>query len=147
MKSFFIYLILIIVINSFSLLIGLDYLYSNPSKFKEKKSDKKIEIFCSKIDPENIYCRKQAELKLKRLELKSLIYKDFEKFCQINRDNKYCMTKKIPSIFVLCTTILAYTNSCKDWQSLKQQELENKGFLYEEIATFCKKFPTHAFCK
>lgn len=124
-----------------------DTLFSSPSQPKIQKSEKAIEIFCSKIDPDNLHCQKRTELKLKRLELKSLIYKEFEKFCKANPQNKYCLQKKLPNIFVICNFLFSHSPHCQEWQALKQQELENKNFLYEEIEKFCKAFPKHSFCK
>lgn len=144
MKRRFLYFLFL---GLFLFFISVDFLFSSSLKKEKRRSDKDIELFCSKINPENPYCLKRGELKVRRLELKSLIYKDFERFCQINKENKYCYSKKLPSIFTLCTSILSYTSNCKEWQYLKQQELENKAFLYEEIEKFCQKFPNHSLCK
>lgn len=122
-------------------------LISWPSQPKTQNSQKRIDIFCSKIDPKNLYCQKRMELKLKRLELRSLIYKDYEKFCQGNPQNKYCLRGKLSNIFIICNSLFPQSLYCQEWQALNQQELENKGFLYEEIEKFCKTFPKHSFCK
>jgi len=139
--------------NSFLLLGLLVFLflcfgfYLSFGKTEKIKASKKIEIFCSKIDPENFYCQKRRELKIRRLELNSLIYQDFQNFCKINPIHKLCLSKKLPSPYTLCRTVLAYTNNCREWEKIKQAELENKGFLSEEIENFCKKNASHFFCK
>ncbi len=142
-RGFFIIFCLLV----FLLFYGDHTLYSSLSQAKTQRSDKKIETFCSKIDPDNPYCKKRAELKLRRLELKSLIYKDLEKFCQNNPKHKFCLRGKLPTVFVLCDSLFSQSPYCQEWQSLKQQELENKGFLFEEIERFCKTFPKHSLCK
>jgi len=124
-----------------------ELLFSGSAKKEKLKSDQAIDYFCSKIDPGNPFCQKRMEVKLRRLELKSLIYQDFESFCKINPINKFCLTKKVPSIYTLCNNILAYTSHCREWQELKQAELENKGLLSEEIERFCRRFPQNHLCK
>ena len=118
----------------------------NPTKTKIRTSSE-INLFCSKIQPENNYCEKWWDTQKKLLELKSHLYLSIKKYCESQPKDPFCQMKNKTDINTYCNKIKPEDEICKQWQILKQMELETKGFLSEEIKIFCLQNPTHPFCK
>ncbi|BAU22975.1 hypothetical protein THC_0581 [Caldimicrobium thiodismutans] len=111
------------------------------------KSERDINTYCTKISSSSPLCQRWFEIRQKRLEVKSLIYKDIKDFCSKNPKEKFCQKSFRSNLFLFCTKILPQNPNCQLWQELKQAELETKGLLSEEISQFCRKYPENSFCK
>lgn len=111
------------------------------------KSERDLNTYCTKLSTSNPICQRWFEIKQKRLEVKSLIYKDIKDFCSKNSKEKFCQKSSKSNLFLFCTKILPQNPNCQLWQELKQAELETKGLLSEEISRFCQKYPENSFCK
>ncbi|MFN3407027.1 MAG: hypothetical protein ACK40E_04785 [Caldimicrobium sp.] len=111
------------------------------------RSQAEINLFCRQIQPNNPYCPKWLETQQKLLELKEVLYGAITKYCEKHKDSKFCKEKTRRDISNFCSRIETENDYCKQWQTLKQLELETKGFLIEEIQNFCQENPLHQFCK
>lgn len=138
-------LTLCLILLAASLNFGNIFAYN--SKKTKIKSHSEINLFCRKIQPERGYCVIWWETQQKLLELKDLIYQKIKKFCEENPKNKFCKERKKTDIPTFCSKVMLEDETCKEWQSLKQRELEIKGKLSDEIKNFCAQNPFHNFCR
>lgn len=111
------------------------------------KTDTEINLYCSKVEPQNPSCLRWAEIVQRRLELESILFNDIKNFCKDNPQNPYCRKTGKISIFTFCAQLVPENNNCLIWQSIKQAELEVKGRLSEEIRNFCQRNQNHILCK
>ncbi|MFN3567431.1 MAG: hypothetical protein ACK4UR_00780 [Caldimicrobium sp.] len=137
-KLFFFITLLVLVCFAF---------YSVHGKKVQIMSQAKINLFCRQIQPNNLYCPKWLETQQKLLQLKDFLYAEIIKYCESHKDSKFCKEKNKRDISTFCNRIDTENEYCQQWQTLKQLELETKGFLLEEIQNFCQKNPLHQFCK
>ncbi|MFN3505611.1 MAG: hypothetical protein ACK4Y7_05340 [Caldimicrobium sp.] len=139
MKKFGLYIILIIF-----LFLPFSIVYGKKIKIK---SITEINFFCRQVQPNNPYCPKWLETQQKLLQLKDFLYKEINKYCEKHKENKFCKEKARRDFSTFCSRIEPENDFCKEWQNLKQLELETKGFLLEKIQNFCQENPLHQFCK
>lgn len=111
------------------------------------KAQRDLNLFCTNISPSNPVCQRWFEIKQKRLEVKSLIYRDIKSYCDKNPKERVCKGSSRYDILTFCTKILLQNPHCQLWQDLKQAELETKGLLSDEIKRFCQSSPENSFCK
>ncbi len=116
------------------------------SQKQSVKTEKKINIFCSKIALSNFNCQLLLEIKQKKLEIKENLYQAIKEYCARNPQERECK-KKLVNPFNYCNKLSPQDLNCEIWRELKRKELEIKGLLFEEITHFCQQNPSYSFCK
>ncbi len=136
-----------IIFGIFFFYIFLGIILAENSSKVPAKAQRDSNLFCTKISPSNPVCQRWFEIKQKRLEVKSTIYRDIKDFCDKNPKERFCKGSSKRDIFSFCTKISPQNPNCQLWQELKQAELETKGLLSDEIKRFCQNYPENSFCK